>query len=285
MMRAHPLVAYFVLAYAFSWLMALPAVFAAGSAAPGLGYNLKQWIGPALAAIIVTAVMGGGAGLRRLRDRCLQWRAGWPWYLFILLGVPALLYLAITLPPGAQTSGSGLTPTVVVTYVVTFVIVFFLVGLPEEIGWRGFALPRMQPRYGPLWGSLLLGVLWGGWHLLYFLTPAHGGGPGVSGATALTNFALFLLMVIALSIIFTWVFNHTQGSVFLAGLLHSSIDTPQAVFVSGMVSAATETRLDLTFLVVFGTLALLIVLLTRGRLGYKPSEGMTGAALESLARD
>jgi membrane protease YdiL (CAAX protease family) len=261
--------------------MALPAVFAAGSIAPGLGYNLKRWIGPALAAIIVTAVTGGGASLRRLRDRCLQWRAGWLWYLLILLGVPTLLYLGISLPPGVKTSGSGLTLPVLVTYVVTFVIVYFLVGLPEEIGWRGFALPRMQPRYGPLWGSLLLGVLWGGWHLLYFLTPAHGGGPGVSGATALTNFAVFLLMVIALSIIFTWVFNHTQGSVFLAGLLHSSIDTPQAVFVSGVVSAATETRLDLTFLLVFGALALLIVLLTRGRLGYQPSKSMTGATLES----
>lgn len=77
-------------------------------------------------------------------------------------------------------------------------------------------------------------------------------------------------MVIALSVIFTWVFNHTQGSVFIAGLLHASIDTPQAVFVSGLVSAATEARLDLTLLVIVGALALL--LLTRGRLGYQPSE-------------
>lgn len=174
MIRQHPLVSYFVLAYAFSWLMALPSVLAAWGRLPGdytLGYNLKQWIGPALAAIIVTGVTSGGASLRRLWGRMRDWRAGWVWYLFILLGVPALLYLGITLSPGAQLSPHGLTLTVVITYLVNFVLVFFLVGLPEEIGWRGFALPRMQPRNGPLWGSLLLGVLWGGWHLLDFLTP------------------------------------------------------------------------------------------------------------------
>ena len=124
-----------------------------------------------------------------------------------------------------------LRPVLLVSYPVTFVVVFFGVALPEEIGWRGFALPRMQPRYGPLWGTLLLGVLWGFWHVLYFLTPDQGGGPGTSFATFLTNFPIFLLMVIALAIIFTWVFNHTRGSIFIATLLHASIDTPQLVWI------------------------------------------------------
>lgn len=89
------------------------------------------------------------------------------------------------------------------SYPVSFVVVFFGAALPEEIGWRGFALPRMQPRYGPLWGTLLLGVLWAFWHLLYFLTPDHGGGPGTSLAPFLISFSVFFLMVVALAIIFT----------------------------------------------------------------------------------
>jgi membrane protease YdiL (CAAX protease family) len=145
----------------------------------------------------------------------------------------------------------GLTPVLLVSYPVYFVAVFFGVGLPEEIGWRGFALPRMQPRYGPLWGTLLLGVLWGFWHVLYFLTPDHGGGPGTGFAPFLMNFSIFLLMVIALAIIFTWVFNHTQGSIFISGLLHASIDTPQVVWVL-LFLAVAETRLNLAGLIVFG---------------------------------
>ncbi len=147
--------------------------------------------------------------------------------------------------------------------------IFLETGLPEEIGWRGFALPRMQPRYGPLRGTLLLGVLWGFWHLLYFLTPDHGGGPGTSFATFLTSFAIFLLFIVALAIIFTWVFNHTQGSVFISSLLHTSIDTPQAVWIP-LFLAVNETSMNLAALIGFGMPALLIVILTRGRLGYQP---------------
>ena len=145
--------------------------------------------------------------------------------------------------------------------------------LGEEIGWRGFALPRMQARYGPLWGTLQLGIAWGFWHALFFLTPDHGGGPGTSFITLLISFFLFLLMVIGLAIIFTWVFNHTHGSLFIASLLHSSIDTPQLVWIP-LFPGLTETRLDLALLIGLGLPALLIVILTRCRLGYQPGGDM-----------
>ena len=177
-----------------------------------------------------------------------------------------------SIQPGLLASFQGLTPVLLVTYPAYFFVVFFGVALPEEIGWRGFALPRMQPRYGPLWGTLILGVLWAFWHLLYFLTPAHGGGPGTSWMTVLENFLIFLLMVLAFAVIFTWVFNHTKGSVFIANLLHASIDTPQLVWIPLFVLALNESSIDLATLIGFGVPALLIIILTRGRLGYQPDQ-------------
>jgi len=280
-MRKHPLFFFFLLAYAFSWIISLPYVLSVWGVLPGnyiIGLMLKQWVGPTLAAIIMIRITAGKPGLLSLRHRIRQWRAGWRWYLFILLAIPALILLGVIIQPGALASFQGFTPRVLVSYPVYFVAVYFGVGLPEELGWRGFALPRMQPRYGPLGSTLLLGVLWAFWHLLYFQIPDHGGGPDTSFAAFITNFSIFFLMVVALTIIFTWVFNHTRGSIFIASLLHTAIDTPQLVWlplfldVGQSNSTVGETSLDLALLITFGVLALLIVILTRGRLGYQPGQ-------------
>jgi len=276
-MRKHPLFSFFFMAYAFSWLISIPYVLSSWGILPSgsnlafLLFALKAYAGPTLAAIIMTSVTEGKAGLLRLRHRITQWRAGWQWYLFILVGIPALLLLGIIIQPGMLASFQGLTSVLLVSYPVAFVAIFLGTGLPEEIGWRGFALPRMQPRYGPLWGTLLLGVLWAFWHLLYFLTPDQGGGPGTGFATFLTNFPIFFLFIVALAIIFTWVFNHTQGSVFISSLLHTSVDAPQVVWVP-LFLAVGVTSIDLAALIGFGVPALLIVILTRGRLGYQPDQ-------------
>jgi membrane protease YdiL (CAAX protease family) len=278
-MRQHPLFFFFFMSYAGSWIISIPYVLSAWGILKGnftFIFILKPFVGPTLAAIIMTSLTEGKEGLLNLRQRLKQRRAGWQWYLFILLGIPALLLLGIIIQPGTLASFQGLTPVLLVSYPAYFFIVFFGVALPEEIGWRGFALPRMQPRYGPLWGTLLLGVLWAFWHLLYFLTPAHGGGLGTGFGTILTNFSIFFLMVVALAIIFTWVFNHTGGSIFISNLLHASIDTPQLVWIplflavtNGIPLPLAETSLDLAILIGFGVPALLIVILTRGRLGYQ----------------
>jgi membrane protease YdiL (CAAX protease family) len=274
-MRQHPLFFFFFMAYAFSWIISIPYVLSAWGILPG-GYSLafllfilKAYAGPTLAAIIMTSITEGNAGLLRLRHRLTQWRAGWQWYLFILVGIPALLLLGIIIQPGMLASFQGLTPVLLVSYPLAFFAIFLETGLPEEIGWRGFALPRMQPRYGPLWGTLLLGVLWGFWHLLYFLTPEQGGGPGTGFATFFTNFPIFLLLVVALAIILTWVFNHTQGSIFISSLVHTSVDTPEVVWVP-LFLAVGVTNMNVAALIGFGVPALLIVILTRGRLGYRP---------------
>ena len=274
MMRKYPLFFFFLMAYAFSWIISIPYVLSAWGRLKGdftFLFILKPFVGPALAAILMTGITEGKGGLKRLRDRLRLRHISGKSSLAILLGIPALILLGVIIQPTLRASFQGLTPRLLVTYPLYFLIVYFGVALPEEIGWRGFALPRMQPRYGPLWGTLLLGVLWAFWHLLFFLTPDHGGGPGTSFATYLTNFSFFFLTVMALSIIFTWVFNHTGGSIAMANLLHAAIDTPQLVWIP-LFLAVTETKMDLAILIAFGVPALLIIILTRGRLGYRPSQ-------------
>ena len=273
-MRKYPLFFFFLMAYTFSWILLIPSVLSSWGLLQGdFGITfVLHTFGPALAAVVLVKAIEGRAGLRRLRGRIQQWRAGWHWYLFILAGIPALLVLGIIIQPGMLASFQGLKLLLLVSYPLTFFAVWFGGGpLGEEVGWRGFALPRMQSRYGPLWGTLLLGVLWCFWHLPEYLTPNMGGGPGTGLVTFLTNFPLFLLFVLALSIIFTWVFNHTRESVFISITAHASVDTPQVVLVP-LFLAVNVTSLFLASLIAFGIPALLIVIVTRGRLGYQASQ-------------
>jgi uncharacterized protein len=200
-LRRHPLIGYFLLANGLSWLILL-----------GLGGLLNLpvalvvllfTVGPTAAAVIMTAVVDGRTGLRRLLRRVVLWRVGLRWYLVALLGIPLVLLLATLLLPGALASFRPVSP---VHVLVTYVIVFVLAGIPggallEEPGWRGFALPRLQAQLGPLGGTLLLGVLWGVWHLpQYVLVPAWA---AESGGLNPASVGAFLLMVLALAPIMT----------------------------------------------------------------------------------
>ena len=291
--REHPLFFFFLLSYGFSWIISLPYLLSVWGILSGdytLALYLKQWVGPALAAIIMTRISGEKMGMVRLRHRIRQWRVHWIWYLFILLGIPALILLGIIILRGTFVDVQVFPPRILTNYPMYFVGIFFATGLPEEIGWRGFALPRMQRRYGSLRGSVVLGVLWAFWHLLSFFLPSHGGGPDVSFAAILINFLVFSLMVVALTVIFTWVFNHTQGSIFIASLVHTAINVPQLVwaplfFEVGLFnSTAGELALNQAYLIGFGMFALLLLILTRGRLGYQPTEEESAGVRTSKVR-
>jgi uncharacterized protein len=273
-MREHPLFFFFLIAFVFSWLVSIPFILSEWGILQGdftFAFVLKSF-GPFLAAYIMTRLLEGKEGLGRLKGSIRQVHAGWQWYIFSLLGLPALFILGVILIPGAMANFQGLTLRLFLTYPLYFFGVFFGGGpLGEEPGWRGFALPRMQTRYGPLLGSLLLGLIWGMWHLPDFLTSSQGGGPGTGLTNFLKNLPIFLLFIIALSIILTWIFNHTHGSLFFALLAHTSINVPQVVLVPLFLGLAM-TSLNLALLISFGLPALLIVILTRSRLGYQSSQ-------------
>jgi membrane protease YdiL (CAAX protease family) len=276
--QRHPLFCYFFLAYAISWLGWLPMVLAHNglgllpirlpSAAIAAGA-----LGPIAAGFLLTLLSSGKAGLRQLLRRFILWRVGIQWYVFAFLGLPALLCLgALVFVPGAlATFHLSTLPSTFLLYAGLFVYQLFMSPLFEEPGWRGFALPRLQESYGALKGTLILGVFWAGWHFPLFLIPAYsrqvsyGTGPGFSGIAI--PFGLFALGIVAATIIITWAFNHTRGSLLLAMLIHSSNDSFPLASLFPQMAIGDQRRVAL--LIGYGALALMLLAFSRGKLGYQ----------------
>ena len=274
LLARHPLVFFFVIAYAGAWLVEMPVVLSQTGTGL-LQYTIPRpvlavaiaaatFAGPTLSAFIMTSVTEGRAGIHRLLRRYVLWRVNFRWYLFVLLIIPAIEVLGAIVLPGVLASYQSLTLSLVLSYPVAFVSTFILGGpLGEEPGWRGFALPRLQSLHGPLVGSVILGVLWALWHLPLFWS-------GVWTPPTIPNIVMFVLMITALTIIMTWVFNNAKGSLLITMLMHASFNTFANRIVSPLFPAPILSEYGLLpVLVGFGAVALLLVALTRGRLGYQ----------------
>src|SRR5215208_1747637 len=173
LLARYPLSFFFLMAFAFTWIAWSPWVlsedglgllpYQLGDTASGLLNTAAIFLGPTISALIMTATTEGTAGIRRLLRRCVLWRVGLRWYLFAFIGLPVILVLGATVIfPGGLASIEYQGAGYFLIYLITSIYVLFLGGpLFEEIGWRGFALPRLQPLHGPLVGSLILGLLWG----------------------------------------------------------------------------------------------------------------------------
>src|SRR5215217_6861703 len=270
----HPLVSFFTLAYALTWLAWSPWFLSEDGVgllpfdAEGISDYLNTValvLGPTLSAFVMTGATEGREGVRRLLRRIVLWRVGFRWYLFVLAGIPAIIVLSTVFLPGALASfEASAVPSTLFLYVVATPIFLFAGGpVFEEIGWRGFALPRLQRLYGPLVGSLILGVLWALWHLPLFLIPSWDTPHG-----SLLDIALFVTWAMSTTIVITWIFNNTKGSVLLAILAHGSINSA-AVSVYALFPAPAVTGGITNVVIGFGVAALLVVAMTRGRLGYR----------------
>lgn len=268
-----PLISFFVMAYLFSWITVIPYILSQWNILPNtkvfaVFFAAKPFTGPALAAYIMCRVLGGNEAWLTLKKSVRQTKAELKWYVFIMLGVPAAMFLGIIALNGGLPSFHGLTSSFIVGYVIQFVVIFFFAGpLGEEIGWRGFALPLMQARFGALKAALFMGVLWALWHLPDFLTVAQRGGPGSSLSLLYFNLPIFILSGIAISIVVTWVFNYTNASVFIAILLHTSLNA-FSTLQANLSGSKLLTDTDLSFTIGFVILALLILVFTKGKLGY-----------------
>ncbi len=286
----NPLVWFFVLACAISWISFVPIILVewkiieiADSSLYAAIFSVHTF-GPALAAYFVLRLTEGKSGWTKIRERVRKVRFGWRQYLFIMILVPAFMLAGILLMPGSITSFQGLPQHFLVRYLFLFVLIFFGGGpLGEELGWRGFAYPRMQTRYGPLKAALLLGIVWTFWHLADFFTSSQKGGPG-TGLFAFTHqLPVFLVQVVALSVIFAWVYNVTKGSLFAAILLHASYDTFGST-VQPLFQNHWVTSTDFPFAIPMMLLAVALIIGTKGRLGFekKRNDGSkTGMVEES----
>jgi CAAX protease family protein len=257
----HQVSAFFVLAYGFSWLAELLLFGLLGQSA-ALTVPVITF-GPTIAALVMTGALQGRPGLGRLWGRIRLWRVERRWYVAALLLIPLAYLVGTLLLPGALASFAPDSP---IRLLVTWLIVLTLGGiiggpLGEEPGWRGFALPRLQTQLGPLGGTLLLGVVWAGWHFPQFLMAEWA---DQNGGLSATTILVFVGTVVSIAVILTWLFNHTRGSVFLVILAHSSVNTAQVVLDPLFPAVNT----DLNGLLGFGALAIVILVATGGRLGY-----------------
>ena len=226
--RAHPLMAYFVLAYALTWMVLVPALVAAKQ--PGLKpyfwlivvVALPGVFGPSIAALIVTGVSGGGTAVRALLRKYLVWRVGLRWWLFAL-GLPFAYGVgAVGLSHALRPWITGIDPARVFPAFPVAILAAIPFGpLPEELGWRGVALPRLLERFSPLRASLVLGTAWTFWHAPQMLLLPGASFPSVF-ALSLPVVALYLTYTVAETVIMTFLWQRTSGSVLLAIVYHAA---------------------------------------------------------------
>jgi len=246
----NPVASFFILAYAITWGL----YFAASStSAPGLS-GLLVYLGvftPGLLALWITRRAEGTTGVFALLQRLVHWRVPARWYVFALTYIAAVK-LTVALLYRVATGGWPRLGDVPWYTMLAATVGSTVVGgqVGEELGWRGYALPRLATRFGLGSASLLLGVLWAGWHLpLFFI---------LGGDTVGQSFPVYVLQVTALSVAIAWLYAKTQGSLLLTMLLHAAVNNTKAI-VPSAVPGATEPWALSTSLVAWLTVALLWV--------------------------
>ncbi|GII81744.1 CAAX amino protease [Sphaerisporangium rufum] len=278
-MRKRPLLTYFALSYGVTWLCWLPYILSETGvgvlpirfpevlgSSQTLGILPGAYLGPVMAAFVVTAVADGRPGLRRWAARLVRWRVAPRWYLGVILAVPVVAVAATFPIPGALADLRTPDISVLLMYVPMLALQCVTTGLAEEPGWRDFAQPRLQARYGPLAGSLILGPLWGAWHLPLFFSEWA----GRSGADW-TMMVEFIGSAIPLSIVMAWVFNRTNESLPVVMLFHAGVNTVYSLAWAELFPSLDEFGDSLHSLAIgSGVAAVVLLIATRGRLGYEP---------------
>jgi membrane protease YdiL (CAAX protease family) len=225
--RRRQLVVYFMLAYALSWAIEIPIALSAREiiavqVSPKLHYLAA--FGPCVAALIVVGATEGWPGLRRLLAGLTRWRVGRGYALFAILVPPALFALAVVVSRFTQGGWPDLgllgeadyLPRLGVLPVLGLWLLTF--GLGEELGWRGFALPRLQASRSAYAAALVLGVVWAMWHIpAFFYRDTY-------MEMGLLVVPMVVFSVTVASVVMTWLYNGTQGSLLMVVLFHALFD-------------------------------------------------------------
>ncbi len=252
LIATHPLISFFILAFLISW----------GTCFPWLAFGSKAFFvvffigssGPAVAAWIVTKVTHGREGTQKLASSITKWRVGVPYWCIALGAFPLCLLVATG---GYQlVVGEQLLPWRIPGNPVPYLSLWqFIASLPllallEEIGWRGFAWPKLTERFHPFWAGIFMGVLWAGWHMpLFFI-------PGMSHNH--TPFLPYTALAVAVSICLGWISQRTR-SVQLAAIMHTTLNYCGILLGPHMGVAMTFGGL------IFGMAVLMLLLMHRQR--------------------
>jgi CAAX protease family protein len=221
-LKRHALVIGILLMFVFTWPIDLANSGVLPFRVPFLVYIFLGY-GFGAASLLMTALTLGREGVMTLLKRFLIWRVDGKWYLVAFLLYPVIMGSAVLL--NAAWSQIPIDFSEVFAHkifgpsanLLVFMIPFFLfdaIANGEEIGWRGYVLPRLQVKHSALVSSLIVGVIWGVWHFPKFLAAGNN-----------SSFALFMVKVMADAILYTWLFNNTKGSLLLTTLFHASGNT------------------------------------------------------------
>ena len=272
-LRKYQIIIFFALTFIISWYPWYTG---------GVGFKAA---GPSYAGLIVVALVGGWAGIKEMLRRLVKWRVGIIWWVVALFGPLAITLCAI----GVHILAGGEVPNFLIWKVEPLMVpVLMLIlispmggaGGEEPFGWRGYAQPKLQEKWG-LWGplltSLIIGIVWAVCHLPEFYNPAS-----TQYALGWSGFILLIIGEIANSIIMTWLYIKTGGSVLVAGIIwHLAVDTFGSTMlldltVSGMLSGETVPPVDTILFtiqtVVMSVAALVLLVATRGRFGISLEE-------------
>ena len=223
--KSQPLITFFILTFAITWGLGAIAIFLPeqfirlfGELTETSPIYFLAIAAPSISATILTSAWDGWQGLKLLYARLVHWRFDFKWYVLVLLGIPALGWIA------AKLTGASPLRTANTSMEFLWLLFYILITGPlcEELGWRGYALPRLLEFFNPFLASLVLGALWGLWHLPSFFL----GGMVQAGL----SLPLFLLNALLLSIFVTWVYMYTGGSVLITVLIHYMVNICLSIF-------------------------------------------------------
>src|SRR5215207_5487514 len=245
--KSHPLLSYFALTFAITWGGFVLAVGPGGIPATKeqfttipLGAILAVLVGPSVSGILLTGLVYGRAGFRDLFIRMTRWRVGARWYAVALLTAP-LVFTAVLIPLSLISPVFRLgifASDANVSFVLMNIAVALVVGIFEELGWTGFAVPTLlKLRYGVFSTGLIVGVLWGAWHLLgndIWASVAIAGGLPPALFAVGVGLVLLVGQLPAYRVLMVWVYERTGGSLLLAILMHASYSA--STFILGPVA-------------------------------------------------
>lgn len=237
--RSHPIAAFAVVAYTLSWGYWIPFALAGGTAEPGVGWpsHMPGLAGPAIAAVLVTAVVSGRTGLADLWQRLTRWRVGWWWMAVVAVLAAGALALAVAGGPDESGDltlyngvGAGLGPFA------TIAVVFVVNGVGEETGWRGFMADRLLQRHCLSSVALLVTLVWAPWHLpLFFFV-------GSFESFSPVEIVGWTLGLTAGSFVLTWLYRGSGASILLVAVWHTAFNfTSGTPGTRGAAAATTST--------------------------------------------
>jgi membrane protease YdiL (CAAX protease family) len=284
----HPLMAFFAIAFAGSWIAWLPLILAQNGLGllpytiPNLVYPPSYWFaalssltGPTLASFVVTTTISGKAGVRQLLRRYALWRVGLRWYLLVLVGVPLfqLAFSSVFLGIAPLTAFIQQWPLYFTVYLPNILIISVAIQIWEEGGWSGFAVPNLQKRFGAWRAVLIFGPLWALFHLPAFFVPGQIFDQKVGPITMIVQMALLIILATLTRIVMTWVFNNTKASILIAILLHAALDASNSgsAYITHLLPSSQNGGYGLGSALLFPLVAAVALLIfTKGRLSYKP---------------